>query len=194
MEATTKILIENVRISYEHVWEPKAIEGSNGGPKYSVSILLPPDHPQMNAIQNALNAAYAKGIETKWGGRAPAVFRNPIRSGNEKDTTKNPEYAGVYFMSASNDRQPMIVDRDKSPLRADVASEKAKIYSGAYCNVLVNLFPYKNVSTGVGCSLLGVQFVADGEAFASQASTEDFASFEPAAPSVTSPFPTLPPR
>lgn len=186
---STKILIENVRLSYEHVWEASAIAGSNSGPKFSVVALIPATDTAMIArVQEAINAAYQEGIPKKWGGKAPATLKNPLVNGDTKDLEKNPEYGGHFYVSASNDRQPMIVGRDKQPI-----TDRSLVYSGAICNVLVNFFPYKNVSTGIGCSLLGVQFVAHGEAFASNVSTDDFAALEAPAPA-TAAFPTLPPN
>ena len=38
---TTKVVTGIVRLSYEHVWEPASINGSN--PKYSVSLIIPKD-------------------------------------------------------------------------------------------------------------------------------------------------------
>lgn len=37
----TKVVTGIVRLSYEHVWEPASINGSN--PKYSVSLIIPKD-------------------------------------------------------------------------------------------------------------------------------------------------------
>ena len=36
---STKVVTGVVRLSYEHVWEPASVNGSN--PKYSVSLIIP---------------------------------------------------------------------------------------------------------------------------------------------------------
>ena len=38
-KSNTKVVTGIVRLSYEHVWEPASINGSN--PKYSVSLIIP---------------------------------------------------------------------------------------------------------------------------------------------------------
>lgn len=145
------------------------------------------DTATVTAVTNAISAAYQEGMAKKWNNKQPATLRNPLQDGDLKDLDKNPEYAGCFYVSASNDRAPMTVGRDQQ-----VITDRSLIYSGAICNVLVNFFPYKNVSTGIGCSLLGVQHVAHGEAFASNVSTDDFAALDAPAPAAPSPFPVVP--
>lgn len=174
---STKILITNVRVSYAHVFEPTAIAG-NTDLKYSCSALIPVnDVNNLNQISAAMGEAFQQGLDKKtWGAKVPAIMKNPLRNGAEKDHEKNPEYAGMMFVSASNTNKPMVVDRSRNPI-----TDAAGFYSGCYANVLVNFFPFSKAgNNGVGCSLLGVQFVSDGEHLANGASVDDFAQIDPA--------------
>lgn len=59
----TKVVTGIVRLSYEHVWEPASINGSN--PKYSVSLIIPKDDVKTiaainQAVENAIKDGAAK--------------------------------------------------------------------------------------------------------------------------------------
>ena len=57
-KSNTKVVTGIVRLSYEHVWEPASINGSN--PKYSVSLIIPKSDTKTIA---AINAAVDAAIE-----------------------------------------------------------------------------------------------------------------------------------
>lgn len=78
----TKVVVGPARFSYLHVWEPVAI-GEGAEKKYSVSLIIPKSDAKSvglvkAAIQNALNA----GIGSKFGGKKPAAYKNPLRDGD----------------------------------------------------------------------------------------------------------------
>ena len=68
-------------------------------------------------------------------------------------------YKDKYFINASSIIQPQIVDRKlKFILNHD------EVYSGVLARVSIRLFPFhKGGSMGVGCGLLNIQKVADGD-------------------------------
>ena len=189
-------MIKNVRVSYSHVFEPSAIV-DGGAEKYSISALIPKnDIENLTLINDALTEAYQNGVQKHWKAKIPAIMKNPLRDGDaEKDLEKNPEYAGMMFIGANNDHKPMVIGRNREPL-----NDPSQFYSGCIANVLVNFFPFSKAgNNGVGCSLLGVQFVSEGEALASNVSINDFdemdmnedkAAFNnvPKSPFGTSPF------
>ena len=68
-KSNTKVVTGIVRLSYEHVWEPASINGSN--PKYSVSLIIPKsDTKTIAAINAAVDAAIKEGV-AKFGGKIP---------------------------------------------------------------------------------------------------------------------------
>ena len=62
----TKVVTGVVRLSYEHVWEPASVNGSN--PKYSVSLIIPKDDAKTIAAINAAIDAAIKDGAAKFGG------------------------------------------------------------------------------------------------------------------------------
>ena len=79
-------------------------------------------------------------------------------------------------IKAANNKRPMVIDRDKSPLTED----DNKIYAGCYVNAVIELW-FQNNGFGkrVNANLLGVQFLKDGEPFGDNAgaSADDFDAF-----------------
>ena len=56
-----KVVTNEVRFSYTHLWEPQAINGSE--PKYSVSLIIPnKDTETIKAIKEAIETAKKDGI------------------------------------------------------------------------------------------------------------------------------------
>lgn len=172
----TQILIKNVRVSYVFVFEPHGEQGKEK--KFKCTPLIRKDDVQnLTAINDALKEAYATGVQTKWGGKSPAVFKNPLRDGDLKDLEKNPEYRNHMFINSNNtaDKPPLKFLRDLSP-----TNDPSKIYSGCFANVLVSFYPFnRDGNVGIACSLQGIQFVSDGDRLANTfASASDFPVLE----------------
>lgn len=160
------------RLSYEHVFDPKAPD-EKAEPVFSANLLLAKDDPQLAKIK----AAMVEVAEAKWGSRGKANLetliknnRVALKDGDEKEWGG---YEGMMYLSASNKVRPLVIDRDKSLLtKAD-----GKVYSGCYVNMLVEIWAMDNkFGKRICATLKGVQFVADGEAFTGgkPASTDDF--------------------
>lgn len=165
-----------IRFSYAHVFEKHAMENSKGeksDPKYSVSILIPKsDTALVERIKAAIKAATDLGVETKYKGKKPnsPTFKNPLHDGDLERSEKE-EYEGMYFVNASTDNQPDVVDS-----KLNAITSKDVFYSGCFGLASVNFFPFNsNGSIGVGCGLRNVMKTKDGEKFGSGASAaEDF--------------------
>lgn len=170
---SVKVKINNARISYASVFEPKSING--GDPKYSCQIIIPKYHPQLKEIQEAIKeAAKEKYASIMKGGKWPAKLKHPLRDGEEREGEEGYEetYEGNIFFNANSNRRPLVIHKNKDVLyEAD-----GVLYSGCYCNFVVNFYPYdSNGNKGVAVGLSGVQFKADGEALAGGgASVDDF--------------------
>lgn len=110
----TKVVTGIVRLSYEHVWEPASINGSN--PKYSVSLIIPKDDVKtIAAINQAVDNAIKDGA-AKFGGKIPpkGALKLPLRDG---DTERDDEaYRNAYFVNANSTTAPQIVDRAVQPM------------------------------------------------------------------------------
>lgn len=174
-----KIVLRNVRLSYEHIFTPTAFDDSQDA-KYSAVFIVPKDHNDLPALKRAMFEAGQEAFSADFvkPGEWPRGFSCGLKDA-DVDTDdlgdvlaeKNPAYKGSYIISANSTRRPVIVNRNKSAL----AEEDGVIYSGCYVNASLNAagYTYGKMKKGVKCYLNGVQFVADGERFGADA-TNDF--------------------
>lgn len=169
----TKITLKNARLAFPALFEPKAVNAGDK-PAFGAALLIPKNHPQVAAI----NAAIQEAAEAKWGQKAAAHLK-ALKAADKTalhDGDIKSQYAGFegnLFVSARNQSRPTVVDRDKTPL----AQADGKPYAGCYVNAVLEFWAQdNNYGKRINCSLLGVQFVKDGEAFAGGgvASEDDF--------------------
>ena len=170
-KSNTKVVTGIVRLSYEHVWEPASINGSN--PKYSVSLIIPKsDTKTISAINAAVDAAIKEGV-AKFGGKVPpkGALKLPLRDGDaERD---DEAYKGAYFVNANSTTAPQIVDKAVQPIL-----DRAEVYSGCYARVSINFYAFNtNGNKGIACGLGNIQKVRDGEPLSGRTSAaDDFAT------------------
>jgi len=168
--ATTKVVTGKVRLSYVHLFEPYS-SFENQAAKYSCVILVPKsDTATIKAIKAAQALALENGKSSKFGGSLPKNWKNTFRDGDEEgDLEKNPEYAGHYFMTVSNNNKPGVVDQNVQPIL-----DSTEVYSGCYARVSINAFPFNTSgSKGVSFGLNHVQKLADGESLGGITKAED---------------------
>ena len=169
-----RILLKDVRLAFPNLFEPTTVAGE-GKPRYSATLIIPADHPQLAEIR-AKQEAVAKD---KWRDKAAAIVRGldkqdklALHDGDTK--TKYDGFLGNFFISAAaqENAAPTVIDRDRSPLSA----KSGRPYAGCYVNGIVELFTYDNSGNGISASLSGVQFVRDGAAFSGgrPATPDDF--------------------
>ena len=171
-----KILLRNVRLSYEHIFTPTKFDDNQETAKYSATFIIPKDHADVPALKRAMFEAGQEEFpaDFKTGGSWPKGYTCGLKDA-DKDTDstgeilaeKHPAYAGCYIIEANSVRRPVTVDRKK----AAVTEEDGIIYSGCYVNASLGIagYTYGKVKKGVKAYLNGVQFVADGERFGSDA-------------------------
>lgn len=152
-------IIIPARLSYEHVWEPKAIGDSE--PKYSASLIIPKsDTKTIEEIEQAIQKAIDEGVAKKFEGKRPkdAVLKLPLRDGDlERD--EDAAYADSMFLNASSKDAPGIVDRRAKPIM-----DRSEVYSGCYVNVSISLYPFNfQGKKGIAAGLGNIQKVKDGE-------------------------------
>jgi len=168
-----KVITDKVRFSYANVFEPKAMhEGAE--PKYSVSLIIPKSNTGLvRKIKAAIDEALEEGKNSKFGGKIPTNFKNPLRDG-DAERPDDPSYADSYFVNANSNRQPGLVDKALNPIL-----DRDEFYSGCYGRASVNFYPFSvSGNKGVACGLNNLQKLADGERLSGGASAEDdFAEF-----------------
>jgi hypothetical protein len=166
----TRVIFGPVRLSYTHVWEKRKVNDSDEG-KYSTAILIPKDEKEtLQALKQAIEAAKAKGLQ-KWGGKMPKTLALPLRDGDE---TEDPNYEGHVYLNASAKTRPGIVNSKKEPI-----TDEEEIYSGVWCYVSLNFFPYAaSGNKGVAAGLNNLMKFKDDDRFGGGASAaKDFDDF-----------------
>lgn len=168
----TKVLVD-ARLSYAHIFHPESINDSDVK-KYSVSLIISKkDKKSLAAIENAIAEAILQGVETKWGGKKPKNLKTPLRDGDEERDDE--AYADSYFINASSNQRPGIVNRKLEPI-----IDEEEVYSGCYAKVSVNFYPFDaNGNRGVACGLNNIMKLRDGEPLGGRVSAEvDFADVD----------------
>jgi hypothetical protein len=168
-----KVHLQNVRLTFPQIFEAKQVNGQ-GEPKFSAAFLFPRNHPQAAELAKAIEEA----AKSKWGEKAAAMLQQlkasdklAVHDGDGKSDYDG--YAGNLFINASNKVRPLVIDGNRSPLTA----ADGKPYSGCYVNAIVEIWAQdNNFGKRVNASLLGVQFLRDGERLAggSVAAADDF--------------------
>lgn len=168
-----KITLKNVRLAFPNLFEAKAVNAGDT-PRFGASFILAKTHPQFAELQEACDGV----ANDKWGAKAPAVIKElkakdrvAFRDGDGKASYAG--FEGNWYVAAGNPTRPRVLDRDKTPLVA----QDGKPYSGCYVNAVLEVWAQDNsYGKRVNATLMGVQFVKDGEAFTGGgvASEDDF--------------------
>lgn len=150
------IKLENVRLSFPHLFKPHAMEEGQE-PKFSATFLL--DNEKHAALIERIEKTIERIALDHW--KKKMSFKKCIRDGNEKADLDG--YGdGITFISAARKTRPAVVNRDVTPL----TEEDGVIYSGCYVNATVRLWVQDNKwGKRVNAELRAVQFVKDGESF-----------------------------
>lgn len=161
----TKIVIGPVRLSYEHIWEPSAIEEGQEK-KYSGSFIISKsDKKSLAKINAAVEAAKEEG-KTKLAGKGK--LKLPLRDGDE-ERPEDDAYANSYFLNASSKTAPGIVDKNVEKI-----IDRDEVYSGCFVNVSLTFFPFNTSGNkGIAVGLNNIQKVKDGEPLGGRTRAED---------------------
>ena len=165
-------IIGPVRLSYMHVFEPRANNFKDGKEEYSLTMLLPKEPNEFCPDPKAIGAqimGYVKAALLKKFGKEPGKWANPLKDGDvETDAEGNPKYPGYWYCNAKSDEKPILIDGYCEPVVGGWQS-------GDWARVKVNFYGYDRESRGVGAGLRCIQFVAKDEAFGEDRSPEAIA-------------------
>ena len=184
---STKVVIKDsiqhpVRLSFVHAFHPaKPMSGNDDDAKYSVSIIIPKNHPQIPEIQASIKEAMEDGKSTKFGGKITPNIKNPLRDG-DNDRPDDPAYSGAYFINAASKNAPGILEPTKQRM-----TDETHLYSGCYAHVVVNFYPYNaSGNKGVAPGLNNIMKTRDGDPLSGAASAEsDFGDVDAVVPEVS---------
>lgn len=155
----TTVTIREGRLSYAHIWHPQASQDEGGEPSYNTAVLIAKDNAKdIDAIKAAIEAARKQGVEkfgSKW-----KPSRLPLRDG-DVDKSEDAAYEDHFFFNCKSKIRPGIVNRKLQPI-----IDESEVYSGCYCMVAVNFYPYSHPKggTGIAAGLRHICKLRDGEA------------------------------
>ena len=152
-----KFKLNNVRLSFPSLFKKAVFEGVET--KFEATFLV--DKTKQADLVDTVNKHIDNFLADKFPKGAPkSVKRTVFVDGDTKDYDG---YENQMAFKGSNSKRPTVIDRDKTPLTED----DGVLYAGCYVNAIVDLWYSDHPKGGkqVLGSVLGVQFVKDGEAF-----------------------------
>ena len=178
--ADLKVVTGEVRLSYCNLLTPRSAPpstpgGQPGAPKYSCVLLIPKNTADGKRTRAAIVAAQKQALEdgkAKFGGKVPPKWTDTLHDGDtEADLERNPEYAGMWYISTSANEQypPNVVDRSLNEIL-----DPSEIYSGMWARVSMVAFAFNTQGNkGVSFGLRNVQKTRDDEPFGGASRAED---------------------
>lgn len=172
-----KLKIDNVRLSFPDIFEPRAVKKGDT-PKYSAHFIL--DKKEHEDLIKVIRGGIWGAAKEKWGDEAKKIvqgkkFEKCLHDGEEKEDMAG-YGAEVMYLSTSSNKRPLVIDRDRTPLTRD----DRRPYGGCYVNAIVRFWVQDNdFGKRVNAELMGVQFFKDGEPFGAFTSVapDDFEDF-----------------
>jgi hypothetical protein len=178
VKTITKIITGKVRFNYVSIFQPRIISQGEEA-RYSLQILIPKTDKETISRLNCSMEEAKKAGAAIWG-KAEAHVKTPLRDGDLEQLGE--EYAGHYYINLSAKTRPVAVDRQLKKI-----SDQSEIYSGCYGKVSFNIYVYsheraiangKEINCGIGCGLLNVQKLEDGELLGRSRPEDDFEALE----------------
>ena len=154
-----RVMLKNVRLAFPSLFEPSAY--GEGEPSYQATLIM--DQAQADGLDKVL----ATVAREKWGAKADAQLKALRSTGKVclRDGDEKPDYDGFQgnmFVAARSKTRPTVVDGQRNP----ISERDGRIYAGCYVNASVEVWAQDNAyGKRINCTLRGIQFVRDGEAF-----------------------------
>lgn len=170
-----KTNLTSARLAFPALFTAKTMQNSDSA-KFGASLIVAADDKQIKTINEVIETV----AKEKWGAKAADVLKQLrasdkvcLHNGDVKAAYDG--FAGNFFISATNSVRPLVVDKDKSPL----TEADGKPYSGCYVNAVLEIWAQDNqFGKRINATLMGVQFVKDGEAFGGGGRPADVSDFD----------------
>lgn len=182
VKVDTSFIIRNVRLSFPVLFEAEQFDG-NGAFNYSAAFLVDPGSQNDKTIR----AAIKKAATNIWKEKADTILKS-IEGQNMKycyldgNTKAYDGYENKWVLSAKRPKEsgrPKVIDKDP---KVEIGVEEGRPYGGCIVHAKIQVWAQHKGkgAPGIRCSLMTVQFVADGESFggAPPANTEGFEEVE----------------
>lgn len=162
---TTAILIPNVELSFEKLFEPQGMQSDpNSKPRYSVTLLLDPAVHAAALAKIQARIKFLISTEKAWAAGVPPTMQYCVSDGDYNAKAKGwSNYAGKKVISTASpqDKPPTLL----GPGRVPAKNDGRLIYSGAICNVIIELWAQtgKHGRHGINAQVLVVQGTGHGQ-------------------------------
>jgi hypothetical protein len=165
---STMMMLNNVRLSYPTLFTPKPFADGDT-PAWSAAFHL--DKVKHADLIKAFEAAEFKEFEAKLNDKQKPKVRELFgklhkddRRMHDGDDEGDAEGCMVVKARATLGKQAKPVVLDRRAARVNEGDEGAP-YAGCYVNAQVDVWAQTGKYTRTNCTLMGVQFVRDGDAF-----------------------------
>lgn len=177
MPTSDVIKLEDVRLSFAHLFKRKQFKADKGNPdkpgKFQATFLLDPSRAAHEKKIEEIKNVAREIMSEQWPKGAKLTGRCFAQNGTH-DADGNPVYEGwenMFSIAASEDEQPRVVDIRGVPIGSDGAGAP---YSGCYVNAFISLWTQDNdFGKRINANLIAVQFRRDGEAFSGRPRADD---------------------
>lgn len=158
--SNTRFVLRDVRLAYAvGLYQAKAFE-TGQQPKYGCTCLLPPGHPALELIEDALAAA----ADAKWGKDRPRRLRGltvepALKSVADFEKLQTGDITEAWsFVRVSSLDPPAVVDANVQEIGA--GDLRRECYSGRWAHVSCNAYAYeRQTGSGVTLGLNSVQLL-----------------------------------
>lgn len=146
-------------LSFPTLFTPKIAKGATA-PKYGITVLLPPNDPQISSIQTEVDAAKINTFPTGYDGADECFGEYDIKYQN-KDYY-DVRFSGYWVLtsSAKEDDKPVVCDESLLPV-----TDPSEVYSGMIGWVNLNISGYIKGKGGIGGWLNGVMITKEESEF-----------------------------
>ena len=156
------IKLSAVRLSFPHLFVAQQSD-LGGTPKFGASFLFAPGGDNEKLMLETIQAVGLDKWAAKWASNhkiLKAGLKLCLKDGDTK--AQYDGYEGNLFVSANSAKRPEVNDRDLTPL----VESDGRPYGGCYVNAWIDVWAQDNkFGQRVNATLLGIQFVKDGDSF-----------------------------
>lgn len=195
---TQKVKLQHVRLSFPDLFKAVEFKTGDGKPRFNASFLIEPGSENDKKVKAAIAA---EAVEA-FGAKGPKIVAGFEGNANkycyiDGDTKEYDGYEGMMCLSAHSKVAPGVfthrthegkvcyLDEQGNTFQLDKFGKLQEVevdfkptvpYAGCYVNATVEIWGQKGENTGMRCSVTGVQFAEDGDAFSggSAASPDEF--------------------
>lgn len=177
-----KLLLQNARLAFADIFTAVKIgDDPTSKPRFGCLLIVPPGTKASHTKEDGtkvvvtLDQAVTMVATEKWKAKASGVLA--VLKGKDRvcfvpgpKLNKSGEiydgFDGMHHIRASNEARPYTLDRNKTPL----TEADGRPYAGCYVNASIDMWAQDNKwGQRINSTLLGLQFVRDGDAFSAGA-------------------------